>query len=46
MQSHNVGFVGGSDLPKLIEQIGADLINEADYAFAENGCVFLKKGEL
>ncbi|KAJ1556817.1 Phosphomannomutase [Nowakowskiella sp. JEL0078] len=32
-----VGFVGGSDLPKQIEQIGENAIDLFDFAFAENG---------
>lgn len=32
-----VGIVGGSDLPKQQEQMGARIINEVDYSFSENG---------
>ncbi|KAI8811688.1 sec53p [Cladochytrium replicatum] len=32
-----IGFVGGSDLPKQLEQIGEDAVEIMDFAFAENG---------
>mmetsp|Transcript_34100 Transcript_34100/g.61479 ORF Transcript_34100/g.61479 Transcript_34100/m.61479 type:complete len:245 (-) Transcript_34100:320-1054(-) len=41
-----VGIVGGSDLVKISEQLGKDLINSYDYVFAENGLVAYKNGEL
>ena len=41
-----VGIVGGSDLPKQKEQMGANVINEVDYSFSENGLVAYKHGEL
>jgi len=41
----HIGFVGGSDLSKITEQLGQELINLANYTFAENGCVVLKNGE-
>ena len=40
-----VGVVGGSDLDKIKEQLGDDVIQSMDYVFAENGLVALKKGE-
>lgn len=41
-----VGIVGGSDLHKIAEQLGDNLINAYDYVFAENGLVAYKAGEL
>ncbi|KAJ7576853.1 eukaryotic phosphomannomutase [Mycena floridula] len=40
-----IGFVGGSDLKKIIEQLGSNAINEFDYAFAENGLTAYKMGK-
>ncbi|RXN30561.1 phosphomannomutase 2 [Labeo rohita] len=34
-----VGVVGGSDLDKIKEQLGDDVIDRVDYVFAENGLV-------
>lgn len=39
-----IGIVGGSDLPKQIEQIGENVVNEWDYVFSENGLVAFKDG--
>lgn len=41
-----VGVVGGSDLCKIKEQLGDDVIEKADYVFAENGLVAYKNGQL
>lgn len=41
-----VGVVGGSDLVKIKEQLGDDVIQRADYVFAENGLVAYKNGQL
>lgn len=42
-----VGLVGGSDLAKILEQLGGDhAINKFDYIFSENGLVTHKNGEL
>ncbi|RYH28954.1 hypothetical protein EON65_10205 [archaeon] len=41
-----VGIVGGSDLVKQQEQMGANIINEVDYSFSENGLVAYKRGVL
>ncbi|RVE76781.1 hypothetical protein OJAV_G00012000 [Oryzias javanicus] len=41
-----VGVVGGSDLSKIKEQLGADVVQRVDYVFAENGLVAYKNGEL
>lgn len=41
-----VGIVGGSDLHKIAEQLGDNLITAYDYVFAENGLVAYKDGQL
>lgn len=41
-----VGVVGGSDLSKIKEQLGDDVIQRVDYVFAENGLVAYKNGQL
>ncbi|KAJ3259841.1 Phosphomannomutase [Boothiomyces macroporosus] len=40
-----VGFVGGSDLPKQIEQIGDDVLDLFDFSFAENGLTAYRLGQ-
>ncbi|THU91510.1 eukaryotic phosphomannomutase [Dendrothele bispora CBS 962.96] len=43
-----VGFVGGSDLVKISEQLsvnGSNVIEDFDYAFAENGLTAYKMGK-
>uniref|UniRef100_A0A7S2TUU0 Phosphomannomutase n=1 Tax=Lotharella oceanica TaxID=641309 RepID=A0A7S2TUU0_9EUKA len=40
-----VGVVGGSDLPKQLEQLGDNCVNEFDYFFTQNGLVSFKKGQ-
>jgi phosphomannomutase len=42
----SVGIVGGSDLVKQQEQMGANIVKEVDYSFSENGLVAYKNGEL
>ncbi|XP_058495984.1 phosphomannomutase 2 [Solea solea] len=41
-----VGVVGGSDLNKIMEQLGDDVIQVVDYVFAENGLVAYRYGQL
>lgn len=41
-----VGIVGGSDLVKQQEQMGANIVKQVDYSFSENGLVAFKDGEL
>ncbi len=41
-----VGIIGGSDLVKQQEQMGANIVNEVDYSFSENGLVAYKLGQL
>ncbi|ORY69160.1 putative phosphomannomutase [Leucosporidium creatinivorum] len=43
-----IGFVGGSDLPKITEQLavhGQDITEDFDYCFAENGLTAIKLGQ-
>lgn len=40
-----IGIVSGSDLHKIKEQVGEELVQEADYTFSENGLFALKKGQ-
>ncbi|ORY92063.1 eukaryotic phosphomannomutase [Syncephalastrum racemosum] len=40
-----IGFVGGSDLSKQVEQLGPDVLKNFDYCFAENGLTAYKNGE-
>ena len=40
-----VGIVGGSDLKKQEEQLGADLLARFDYVFSENGLLAFKQGQ-
>ncbi|KAF8884968.1 eukaryotic phosphomannomutase [Infundibulicybe gibba] len=43
-----IGFVGGSDLVKILEQLslgGRNAIDDFDYAFAENGLTAFKMGK-
>ncbi|XP_029367711.1 phosphomannomutase 2 isoform X2 [Echeneis naucrates] len=42
----HIGVVGGSDLSKIKEQMGDDVIHKVDYVFAENGLVAYKNGKL
>ncbi|GBG31489.1 Phosphomannomutase [Hondaea fermentalgiana] len=41
-----VGVVGGSDLVKQQEQLGANVTDEYDYSFSENGLMGYKAGKL
>lgn len=40
-----LGIVSGSDLDKIKEQVGEDLVKKVDYTFSQNGLYSLKKGE-
>ncbi|CDS12638.1 Putative Phosphomannomutase [Lichtheimia ramosa] len=40
-----IGFVGGSDLSKQVEQLGASVTQDFDYCFAENGLTAYRLGE-
>ncbi|KAH8105017.1 eukaryotic phosphomannomutase [Phellopilus nigrolimitatus] len=39
------GFVGGSDLSKIQEQLGSNAVNDFDFAFAENGLTAYRLGK-
>lgn len=41
-----VGIVSGSDLSKVTEQVGEELVKKVDYTFSENGLYALRKGQL
>ena len=41
----HLGIVSGSDINKVTEQVGKDLVNDSLYCFSENGLLALKKGE-
>jgi len=47
-QKVKIGIVGGSDLAKIIEQLGNEerVLKEFDFVFAENGMVAYVDGEL
>lgn len=40
-----IGFVGGSDLSKQVEQLGPTCLQDFDYCFSENGLTAYKLGE-
>jgi phosphomannomutase len=40
-----IGFVGGSDLAKQVEQLGPTVLNDFDYCFSENGLTAYKNGK-
>ncbi|ODV77412.1 eukaryotic phosphomannomutase [Suhomyces tanzawaensis NRRL Y-17324] len=40
-----IGFVGGSDLSKQVEQLGATVLEDFDYCFSENGLTAYKLGK-
>ncbi|CCH60738.1 hypothetical protein TBLA_0D02340 [Henningerozyma blattae CBS 6284] len=40
-----IGFVGGSDLSKQLEQLGPNVLDEFDYCFSENGLTAYRLGQ-
>lgn len=40
-----IGFVGGSDFAKQVEQLGPDVLDMFDYCFSENGLTAYKLGK-
>lgn len=40
-----IGFVGGSDLAKQVEQLGPTVLDDFDYCFSENGLTAYKQGK-
>ena len=45
-KQHDIAVVSGSDLPKLKEQLGNDLMTYFKYVFCENGLVAYKEGKM
>ena len=41
----HVGIVSGSDINKVAEQVGMDIVKASEYCFSENGLLAMKKGE-
>ncbi len=39
------GIVSGSDLPKITEQLGEEIVKDAHWCFSENGLQAYKKGQ-
>ncbi|KAJ1965418.1 Phosphomannomutase 1, partial [Dimargaris xerosporica] len=40
-----IGFVGGSDFAKQVEQLGGTLLDDFDFAFSENGLTAYRLGQ-
>lgn len=40
-----IGFVGGSDFEKQVEQLGPNILQEFDFCFSENGLTAYKHGQ-
>ena len=40
-----IGFVGGSDLNKQLEQLGPNVLSDFDYSFSENGLTAYRMGK-
>ncbi|CAK9438573.1 uncharacterized protein LODBEIA_P27970 [Lodderomyces beijingensis] len=40
-----IGFVGGSDLSKQVEQLGPNVLQDFDYCFSENGLTAYRLGK-
>lgn len=41
----HVGIVSGSDIKKVSEQVGEDMVNKVEYCFSENGLLAMKNGK-
>eukprot|EP00356_Strombidium_inclinatum_P011961 CAMPEP_0170494996 /NCGR_PEP_ID=MMETSP0208-20121228/14958_1 /TAXON_ID=197538 /ORGANISM="Strombidium inclinatum, Strain S3" /LENGTH=176 /DNA_ID=CAMNT_0010771125 /DNA_START=25 /DNA_END=555 /DNA_ORIENTATION=- len=41
----HLGIVSGSDIKKVEEQVGSDVVNKALYTFSENGLLAMKQGK-
>jgi len=37
-----IGIISGSDLSKITEQVGKEIVKNADFTFAENGLFAMK----
>lgn len=40
----HMGIVSGSDIKKVTEQVGQDIVNKSIYTFSENGLYAMKDG--
>ena len=40
----HVGIVSGSDIKKVTEQVGDDIVKKCEYCFSENGLLAMKQG--
>ena len=40
----HLGIVSGSDIVKVEEQVGKDLVQKCEYCFSENGLLAMQKG--
>lgn len=45
-KKYKLGVIGGSNLEKILYQLGSNAINEFDYVFAENGLIAYGDGNL
>ncbi|KAI0977971.1 hypothetical protein GJ496_012006 [Pomphorhynchus laevis] len=45
-EKYIIGLVSGSDLVKISEQVGPNIVNEFDYIFPENGLITYHNGKL
>ena len=41
----HLGIVSGSDIVKVEEQVGSDLVKNCEYTFSENGLLAMKNGQ-
>lgn len=45
MKKAHVGIVSGSDIAKVTEQVGQDIVDKSEYCFSENGLLAMKNGK-
>ena len=45
MKKAHVGIVSGSDISKVTEQVGQDIVDKSEYCFSENGLLAMKNGK-
>jgi phosphomannomutase len=41
----HIGIVSGSDIAKVSEQVGEDIVKRSEYCFSENGLLAMRRGE-
>ena len=41
----HVGIVSGSDIKKVAEQVGEEIVNKSEYCFSENGLLAMQNGK-